>query len=716
MSELEHPDYANQMAEMNSFLNLHTNSPDHHQLGDASAALKRQTHSYPNSVSPSSPSVHSMSLVGTPKMNYDDMAFQKGQQTQNQQQGQTQGQGQQQQQQHHQHQQQGHPQHQNQHQSHHNGTGQHNNPHNGGRFEDYSFWNDFIDDDRNSPAATTTHNSHVSPTTTLPSQAKPQTHRSPANLTPPGQPPQKYSGNGGNNGSNGNNARYPFEMKVPGITPNEIFHSPLSEPMDPQNQNLANVYDDGSFTPLVSPAVSSFDPPMSGHSLNFAMPNAFLSLEPSDGHPGVMMQQQQQQYDDKKGGSASAPASATRKRNSVAGRAAAPRGGKARSGRATPVGGTPVMGPQSGASSVAGRVAKMSPMTRPTGRASARAGSLSGPNSVGGSPLVNPLVSASGNKDSWSSDSISPESLPDIVMPPPQTRSSVSSSSSSGHMKPATPSTLMDLPKGQNEDIDMKDANSALEDAIRVTRNLTSSRSSVSLASTGATPLMSDANISPNTNISSVSSTPQIAAKKQQQQHSGKKGSISGSSNGGSSSGGNGPGSSKIAPQPPSRRSSSVSASPAIMPKISPQIKPMMSEGSSLDYQTLLATKSNYQNIVEGKHNALGLQYPEHLSVNIASKRTSHKLAEQGRRNRINNALADLGKLLVPESASTSKANTVENAIDYIRKLKTELVEVTTKADRLQAFLQAKGLSDEFEATMGVLVKEEDKNWQGAES
>jgi FtsZ-binding cell division protein ZapB len=152
------------------------------------------------------------------------------------------------------------------------------------------------------------------------------------------------------------------------------------------------------------------------------------------------------------------------------------------------------------------------------------------------------------------------------------------------------------------------------------------------------------------------------------------------------------------------------------MPKISPQIKPMMSEGSSLDYQTLLATKSNYQNIVEGKHNALGLQYPEHLSVNIASKRTSHKLAEQGRRNRINNALADLGKLLVPESASTSKANTVENAIDYIRKLKTELVEVTTKADRLQAFLQAKGLSDEFEATMGVLVKEEDKNWQGAES
>ncbi|KAG5364865.1 Phosphorus acquisition-controlling protein [Yarrowia sp. E02] len=689
MSELEHPDYANQMAEMNSFLNLHTNSPDHHQLGEPSNSLKRQTHSYPNSVSPSSPSVHSMSLVGTPKMGYDDMAFQKSQpQSQGQQQQQPQNQ------QHHQQQQQTHQQTHSQHQPHHNGNG--HNSHNGQRFEDYSFWNDFIDDDRNSPAASSAHNSHVSPTTTLPSQAKPQTHRSPVNLTPPGQPPQKYSGNG----SNGNAARYPFEMKVPGITPNEIFHSPLSEPMD--NQNLANVYDDGSFTPLVSPAVSSFDPPMSSHSLNFAMPNAFLSLEPSDGHPGVMMQQQQQQYDDKKApGSAS---SSSRKRNSVAGRTAPSRGGKPRSGRATPVGGTPVMGPQSGASSVAGRVAKMSPMTRPTGRASARAGSLSGPNSVGGSPLVNPLVSASGNKDSWSSDSISPESLPDIVMPPPQTRSSVSSSSSSGHMKPATPSTLMDLPKGQNEDIDMKDANSALEDAIRVTRNLTSSRSSVSLASTGATPLMSDVNISPNTNVSSVSSTPQIAAKKQQ--HGGRKGSMSSGSNG------NAPGSSKIAPQPPSRRSSSVSASPALMPKISPQIKPMMSEGSSLDYQTLLATKSNYQNIVEGKHNALGLQYPEHLSVNIASKRTSHKLAEQGRRNRINNALADLGKLLVPESASTSKANTVENAIDYIRKLKTELVEVTTKADRLQAFLQAKGLADEFEATMGVLVKEEDKNWQ----
>lgn len=109
----------------------------------------------------------------------------------------------------------------------------------------------------------------------------------------------------------------------------------------------------------------------------------------------------------------------------------------------------------------------------------------------------------------------------------------------------------------------------------------------------------------------------------------------------------------------------------------------------------LLASKSNYQNIVEGNHSHLGLQYPEHLSTNLTSKRTSHKLAEQGRRNRINNALAEMAALLpqtsdaVKEPAEkggsaaareqTSKASTVELAIEYIKKLRGELDETRGK-------------------------------------
>lgn len=59
----------------------------------------------------------------------------------------------------------------------------------------------------------------------------------------------------------------------------------------------------------------------------------------------------------------------------------------------------------------------------------------------------------------------------------------------------------------------------------------------------------------------------------------------------------------------------------------------------------LLASKSNYQNLLEG--NTLpGVNYPSELSHNLTSKRTSHKLAEQGRRNRINTALQEMQALL----------------------------------------------------------------------
>ncbi|PWW75322.1 HLH-domain-containing protein [Tuber magnatum] len=123
-----------------------------------------------------------------------------------------------------------------------------------------------------------------------------------------------------------------------------------------------------------------------------------------------------------------------------------------------------------------------------------------------------------------------------------------------------------------------------------------------------------------------------------------------------------------------------------------------------------LLLKSNYQNIVEGTHKQLGLSYPADLSTNLTSKRTSHKIAEQGRRNRINNALTEIASLLPQKSTppssgggsnsdggggvegrgstggggggggggnvntgQASKASTVEMAIDYIKQLKKEL-------------------------------------------
>ncbi|OBT72239.1 hypothetical protein VF21_08164 [Pseudogymnoascus sp. 05NY08] len=162
------------------------------------------------------------------------------------------------------------------------------------------------------------------------------------------------------------------------------------------------------------------------------------------------------------------------------------------------------------------------------------------------------------------------------------------------------------------------------------------------------------------------------------------------------------------APRPPS-----VHASPALLPRISPSLKPM-TRGPSISDDTaslLLATKSNYQNILEGTH-LPGVSYPTELSTNLTSKRTSHKIAEQGRRNRINSALQEIATLLPGSAAagsgsgdaeggdggdgaggknqqqsSSSKASTVEHAIEYIKALREEVEEATRRAERAEKLL-----------------------------
>ncbi|KAK6537887.1 hypothetical protein TWF694_010785 [Orbilia ellipsospora] len=153
----------------------------------------------------------------------------------------------------------------------------------------------------------------------------------------------------------------------------------------------------------------------------------------------------------------------------------------------------------------------------------------------------------------------------------------------------------------------------------------------------------------------------------------------------------------------------SISASPALQPRISPSIKPLLPEGLSASQSALiLASKSNYEHIVSGNHSQLGLSYPEHLATNLTHKRTSHKIAEQGRRNRINNALTEIASLLprkAPEKSGDpaggaqtgSKASTVELAIEYIKELKGNLDQTTARLAEVEAELAAlkleKGMS-----------------------
>ncbi|KAF4472707.1 Phosphorus acquisition-controlling [Fusarium albosuccineum] len=173
----------------------------------------------------------------------------------------------------------------------------------------------------------------------------------------------------------------------------------------------------------------------------------------------------------------------------------------------------------------------------------------------------------------------------------------------------------------------------------------------------------------------------------------------------------------QLAPRSSRKRSTgSVHVSPALLPRISPSIKPLlpgtpgMTPAESAASQ-LLMSKSNYQNILEG-NKVPGVSYPSELSTNLTSKRTSHKIAEQGRRNRINSALQIMAGLLPggdkgsageegdkkegkQANSQNSKASVVENAIVHMKNLEQENVDLKNELEELKKQLEGlKGTGD----------------------
>ncbi|KAI4288364.1 MAG: hypothetical protein L6R35_002367 [Caloplaca aegaea] len=356
--------------------------------------------------------------------------------------------------------------------------------------------------------------------------------------------------------------------------------------------------------------------------------------------------------------------------------------------------------------------------------------------------------------ESSEAESISPEPLSEILMPPPVTPHSASASKSpplaantasqSAHMppmgdQPATPASLMKIRKGAG-----RSAGSTLkEQSILLESELEQTMEAITLpdAAKGSakrpalTPLRtSDTNDDDLTPTMSARKTPKIAPTSAPVTATSSvfpspnpmtSPNASTSTKRGETRLG-GPGGKKRT------NSTSVQVSPALRPRISPSIKPLLPEGATLSAETsalFLASKSNYQNLLEGTH-LPGVSYPEALSTNLTSKRTSHKIAEQGRRNRINTALQEIASLLpstpggaTPKDAtvnpnlngklespsaslmmtgtaaqqSNSKASTVELAINYIKELQGELRDVKMKLE-----IAEKKLEDSSGGTDGM--------------
>lgn len=185
---------------------------------------------------------------------------------------------------------------------------------------------------------------------------------------------------------------------------------------------------------------------------------------------------------------------------------------------------------------------------------------------------------------------------------------------------------------------------------------------------------------------------------------------------------------------------------PKVKPKVQPSVKPVVPsdrKGKSLsfhDKQTsphhpigvedatntlLLASKSNYENILDGTIVPGGL-YPASFSTALASKRTSHKTAEQERRERLNKALGHLQAIL-PSSldevieietsdscaaqASNCKAGRIEIAVKCIRRLQRQVSEKSLllqarnqEIERLKRDLAAEQRSSRKDAAEDAVV------------
>ncbi|KAK3828439.1 MAG: hypothetical protein J3Q66DRAFT_322666 [Benniella sp.] len=133
------------------------------------------------------------------------------------------------------------------------------------------------------------------------------------------------------------------------------------------------------------------------------------------------------------------------------------------------------------------------------------------------------------------------------------------------------------------------------------------------------------------------------------------------------------------------RTSQPLLVSPRLQPHVSPSLKPWLPGVSTSEVMARLASKSNYQNILDGDHTALGLSYNTDLHSGIEQRRTSHKAAEQKRRDSLKNCFEDL-RHMIPniQEKSPSKVFLLKKSFDYICNLKSEVAKRDLEMARLR--------------------------------
>ncbi|KAF8978714.1 hypothetical protein BGZ46_006217 [Entomortierella lignicola] len=154
------------------------------------------------------------------------------------------------------------------------------------------------------------------------------------------------------------------------------------------------------------------------------------------------------------------------------------------------------------------------------------------------------------------------------------------------------------------------------------------------------------------------------------------------------------------------RGSQPVLVSPRLQPQlVSPSLKPWLPGVSTTEAMARLASKSNYQNILDGDHTALGLSYNTDLHSGIELRRTSHKAAEQKRRDSLKHCFDDLRQMIPNiQEKSPSKVFLLKKSFDYVCNLKSEVAKRDLELARLKA--QHEFMKTAMESWMATLPED----------
>ncbi|CAH1759088.1 11776_t:CDS:2 [Entrophospora sp. SA101] len=113
----------------------------------------------------------------------------------------------------------------------------------------------------------------------------------------------------------------------------------------------------------------------------------------------------------------------------------------------------------------------------------------------------------------------------------------------------------------------------------------------------------------------------------------------------------------------------------ALKPTISPNLKPKLPGVLADEVAEQLAEKSNYRSILEGTAQSLGISYSSDVHSSLESRRTTHKAAEQKRRDSLKKSFDELKKLQRENDEKDDMIKKLQYEVESLKGIKRQKTE-----------------------------------------